>query len=96
MGRKSEFEIPSNPSHGELCEETLLPCLHEGEARKEAKRIPSFQGNIHQALPHRLCGWWHIYAITPKRRSLAERKKDAREERTLREKIERGFTDHGE
>ncbi len=94
MGRRKRYEIPEPaepPAHRELCEPAQLPRLHEGEARKEARSIPSFQGNIHQALPHRVCGWWHIYVISPKRRSLAQRKKDAREDHALRVKIEEGL-----
>ncbi len=92
MSKKEKYEIPvSEPlQHGDPCGSKHLACLHEGEARKEARRIPSFQGSIHQALPHSACGWWHIYTITPKRRSVAQRKKDAKEDFKIREILESG------
>lgn len=90
MSSKEKYEIPEPKPlrHGDFCEASQLACLHEGEARKQARRVPSFQGNIHQALPHRQCGWWHVYVITPKRRSAAQQKKDAKEDRKIREILE--------
>lgn len=90
MKRKGEYEIPEPRihRHGEPCETDELPCLYEMEARKEARRAVSFQGSIHQPLPHRACGWWHVYVRMPKRRSAADRKKDAREDFRIRRTLE--------
>lgn len=92
MSRKERYEVPAPRVyvHAETCESDLLPCLHEGEARKEARRTPSFQGNIHQALPHKACGWWHVYVKEPRRRNALQRKKDAREDALLRRTLENG------
>lgn len=72
---------------GSMCPVAELECLHKGDARKRARSAEDTHGFFHQALPHKSCGWWHVYLREQSGGTRTQRASRRRQHRELREKL---------
>lgn len=91
---KEKYEIPEPPPlvHGSTCPYDELECLYEAEARKRARKAPDTFGYGHRPLPHKRCGWWHVY-LRHEPGGKKRRARTRREEWALRQALEGNGTD---
>lgn len=87
MGSPEKRPDEDPPKPGDVCRTTELVCLHEGDARKRARKAEDSHGYFHQALPHKKCGWWHVYLKPKSRGTRTDRASYRKQHRILRERL---------